>query len=64
MNEPTPVVQPPRVVERILAWSLPAGPLGRSILGDLREEFYDRLRSDGLRRANRWFAHQATTLVL
>lgn len=42
---------PPALVERILATWLPKGPVGRSILGDMREEFSFNLNSGSVRKA-------------
>jgi hypothetical protein len=38
--------RPPRLPERLLRWLLPAGIVGESIVGDMREEYAEFLESD------------------
>ncbi len=58
-----PEGQPPRIAERLLEWALPNTDVGRSILGDLRQDFFDRQRTDGRSRAARWFTREVVKLA-
>lgn len=55
--------QPPRYLERIVEWALPAGLSGQSTTGDLAEEYERRARSSAA-RAWLWYAGQAFSIVL
>ena len=54
---------PPRWLERILAWALPAGLSGQGTLGDLAEEFERRAIESPL-RARAWYAAQTFQVFL
>ncbi len=56
--------KPPPLVEIILGWCLPEGIVGKSILGDLREEFSLDLRSHTSRRANWLYLRKAISVGL
>ncbi|GMV06260.1 MAG: hypothetical protein AMXMBFR53_25360 [Gemmatimonadota bacterium] len=58
MSRPTP----PRWLERVVGWALPAGLAGEGALGDLAEEFQRRARTSPL-RARVWYARQAASIV-
>ena len=47
--------RPPRPAERILRWILPTGPDGKTILGDLHEEFRVAAAKRGPVRAALWY---------
>jgi len=54
--------RPPRWLERILEWAVPAGLSGQGTLGDLAEGFEKRaLESPG--RARLWYAAQTASVV-
>jgi predicted permease len=60
-------MRPPRVAERILRACLPRGVKGLAMLGDLREEYYVRVRGPGGPRYVRngfWFWREALLLSL
>ncbi len=46
---------PPPVAELLLRLCLPRGPLGRSILGDLRQDFAELCMQHSVPRARRWY---------
>ncbi len=50
---------PPRIAEMALRFVLPRGVVGRSMLGDLREEYGERLRRGGAALANSWYWREA-----
>lgn len=54
----TPGTRPPRAWERLLRMLLPPGTVGRSILGDLREE-HARRTVKGAEAADRWYRRTA-----
>ncbi len=54
---------PPRWLERILEWALPAGLSGQGTLGDLAEGFERRALEAPL-RARFWYAAQTVSIVL
>lgn len=54
---------PPRLAERMLGAALGPSEEGRSVLGDLREDFVLRLRRYGRARAYRWYWREALTLA-
>ncbi|MHC4611318.1 MAG: hypothetical protein ACYS7M_13320, partial [Planctomycetota bacterium] len=54
-NDPSP----PRIAEFLLRLVLPRGVVGRSMLGDLREEYGERLRTGGAPLANSWYWREA-----
>ncbi|MGW8266610.1 MAG: ADOP family duplicated permease [Longimicrobiales bacterium] len=62
MNLPQP--QPPRVPEWLLRRSLPRGVVGKSILGDAREEFHRNLRRIGPLRAKGRYWKNALSVAL
>ena len=53
---------PPRWLERMLEWMLPAGLSRQGTLGDLAEEFERRALASPY-RARMWYAAQAASLV-
>ena len=53
---------PPALAERILSWLIRDRDWRDSIVGDLREEFAESSRRDGLRRARRWYWREALTI--
>jgi len=55
--------RPPRLLERILDWALPAGLSGQGTLGDLAEGFEQRA-VDSVLRARVWYATQTLSIVL
>ena len=59
-----PEGQPPWIAERLLEWALPSTDVGRSILGDLRQDFFDRQRTHGRSLAARWFTREAVKLAV
>jgi predicted permease len=56
-------LEPPALPKRLLAWVLPSGVDGLTILGDVLEEFRERAHRDGVRAARRWYRWQAMTLT-
>jgi len=54
--------RPPRWLEWVLEWALPAGLSGQGTLGDLAEEFDRRALVSSL-RARLWYAGQTASLV-
>jgi len=54
---------PPKLAERWLRSALGSSDEGRSILGDLREDFVVRLRREGRTRAHRWYWSEALPLA-
>ena len=62
MSDATPTA-PPHLAERILTAFLPSGVVGRSILGDAREEFADHVRRAGRARASAWYWGYALRLA-
>ena len=54
--------RPPRALERVLEWALPAGLSGQGTLGDLAEEFTRRARASGW-RARAWYLAQVASIV-
>jgi putative ABC transport system permease protein len=57
------MTSPPRLTASLVSWLLPAGPAGRSILGDLLEEFGERAATDP-RGARRWFRREALAVAI
>ena len=55
--------RPPRWMERLLEWALPAGLSGQSTLGDLAEEFESRGRRS-LLAAWFWYSRQTASLLI
>jgi putative ABC transport system permease protein len=55
---------PPIAAERLLRWALGTSDAGRTVLGDLNEDYVALIRAAGLRRARRWYWAEATTLAL
>jgi predicted permease len=53
---------PPPLLERVLVRMLPDDVVGRSILGDMTEEFRDRAESD-LPAARRWYRREALSVI-
>ena len=53
--------QPPRLAEALLGRVLPAGGLGRSILGDLRQEFGEICAEGSSFAARRWYWRQTVS---
>jgi putative ABC transport system permease protein len=61
------IAKPPRLAERILRACLPRGIKGLAILGDLREDYYARVRGregPGSMRNSIWFWREALLLSL
>ena len=56
-------VEPPEVPRRVLEWAIPPGSDGLAILGDLLEEFRERVAKDGVRAARVWYCCQALALA-
>jgi predicted permease len=54
--------QPPRLLERILAWALPAGLSAQGSIGDLAEEFEQRALESPT-RARLWYLSQTLSIV-
>ncbi len=54
--------QPPRWLERLLEWAVPAGLSGQGTLGDLAEAF-ERRALDSPFRARVWYAAQTVSVV-
>ncbi len=54
--------RPPRWLERMLEWAVPAGLSGQGTLGDLAEEF-ERRALDSPLRARLWYAVQTASIV-
>ncbi|MEQ9401712.1 MAG: ADOP family duplicated permease [Longimicrobiales bacterium] len=50
--------RPPTWVRRLLRATLPAGPVGTAVLGDLEQEFQARVRRGDAGAARRWFVRQ------
>jgi len=55
--------RPPRWLERVLEWVLPAGLSGQGTLGDLAEDF-ERRALESPFRARLWYAAQAVSIVV
>jgi putative ABC transport system permease protein len=55
---------PPALAQRLLARALGSGEEGRSVLGDVHEEFVERLRARGRRAADRWYWREALSLAV
>jgi len=55
---------PPLRADRLLAWLLPPGDRGRSILGDLHVEYEEIGARRGWRRARVWYWREAVALAL
>ena len=55
-------VRPPRALSRLLSLMLGSGPVARSVLGDLDEEFTERVRS-GRGDARRWYTREALAIM-
>ncbi|MFC1660461.1 hypothetical protein ACFL3S_03195, partial [Gemmatimonadota bacterium] len=55
---------PPRLTERILGWCLPRGTVGNSILGDLREEWAEDLRTKPAISAHLRYLRNAASVTL
>lgn len=53
---------PPRLAVALVRRAVPADAAGRSVLGDLLEEFADRARRSSLLRARLWYWRQALSL--
>jgi len=51
---------PPRLAVRLLDVSLPGGLVGRSIRGDLRQEFEERCAGAPPRTMRSWYWRQAS----
>lgn len=60
-HEGTPA--PPRLAERLLGWALPGGLVGRSIRGDLRQEFEERHAGASPQAMTFWYWRQASRLA-
>lgn len=54
---------PPHFARRLLRWVLRRDPAREAILGDLREEWAERLRRHGPARAGAWYARESLTLA-
>ena len=52
-------ISPPRLAEWLLRALIPDPRLEQAVLGDLAEEWADRVRRDGERAANRWYRREA-----
>jgi hypothetical protein len=50
----------PRISQALLAALCPAGEFRESVLGDLAEEYAERVDRDGARAARRWYLREAT----
>src|SRR5262245_7494452 len=59
---PAPGTRPPRIARTIARWAVPKDGAGRSVLGDLQQEFDDRQTRDGAARARRWYWRQALSI--
>lgn len=57
-NDQAPVQQPPQMVSRSLHWVLPES-LKEPLMGDLEEEFHQRLASHSPAQVNYWYRKQA-----
>jgi putative ABC transport system permease protein len=55
-------VEPPRLWAFLLRWILPRDTVGRSIWGDLDQEFRDRARTDPV-AAGRWYRREARSVM-
>ncbi|HJR61961.1 MAG TPA: ADOP family duplicated permease [Vicinamibacterales bacterium] len=55
--------EPPRLAERLLAWSLVAADR-EAVLGDLCEEFHARARQEGAPAARRWYWAEVRRSIL
>ncbi len=53
--------RPPRLAERILRRLLPDGPDGKTIVGDLHEEFVGVASRRGLWQASLWYWSQVVS---
>src|ERR671923_2743633 len=54
---------PPRIIHRLLALALGASAVGRSVVGDLAEEYADRAARDE-RAARRWYHREAFSILV
>ncbi len=57
-------VDPPRLAEWLLAKSVPSSVAGRSILGDAREEYIERLQTSANLTARIWYWKHALSIAL
>ena len=57
------VRRPPILAEAILSGLIGSDPEGRSILGDLREEYSKQLEANGVAAAKRWYWREALSVV-
>ena len=55
-------ISPPRMAERLLHWALGPSEDGLTVLGDLNEDYAMRIRSEGLKRARRWYWSESVSL--
>ena len=55
-------IGPPRAAERILERLLPSTRAGEAVLGDLAEEFSQRVKDHGRKRANGWYWRQVVSI--
>lgn len=58
----SPPQSPPRSATRLLAWCVGDSDGAESILGDVYEEFVERVRGNGLRAAKGWYWREALSL--
>lgn len=57
-----PYEAPPQLATRLLRWSLGPSADAATVLGDVHEEFVDRLEAMGRGAARRWYWREAVTL--
>ena len=62
MRDGDDIRPPPGWADALLEVSLPDDPRGATILGDVHEEFYERVEEDGEATARRWFIVSAIAL--
>ena len=64
MPDTDPATRPPRLAEGLLSACLPPGMVRQTVLGDLREEYAERLAGGAVRKARAWYRRQAVSVAV